>query len=77
MEITHFVASLPLLILFIVEMIFFRRGLIHLAVITYTIALSWYAVTNQWEIMFFPLCIVIGIISIILFGWCMLQGDWL
>jgi len=35
------------------------------------------AVTNQWEIMFFPIIIVTAIIAVILFFHSMLEGNWL
>lgn len=77
MEITHFVALLPLLILLVMSLIFYGKGLVHLMMVSYALALSLFAVTNSWEIMFFPVCIGSVIIGLILFFWSMTRGNWL
>ena len=77
MEITHFVALLPLLILLVLSLVFYGKGLVHLLTLGYTMALALFAVTNEWEIMFFPVLCGTGIIAVILFFWSMSKGDWL
>ena len=77
MEITHFVALLPLLILLVLSLVFYGKGLVHLLTLSYAMALAFFAATNEWEIMFFPMLSVTVIITVILFFWSMSKGDWL
>lgn len=74
---THLFALIPLLILLILSLVFYGRGLVHLMTFFYVIALSFMAITNNWEIVFFPILIFSGIIAIILFVFAMTKGDWL
>ena len=77
MEVTHLYALIPLLVLLVLSMIWYGRGLIHLLGLFYTVTLGIMGATNEWEIMFFPLLAFTGIIQIILFFWSMSKGDWL
>ena len=77
MEAAHLFGLLPLLVLLILSLVFNKSGLVHLMTLGYTIALGWFAVVNGWEIMFFPILIITGIIAIILFITAMTRGDWL
>lgn len=77
MEVTHLYALIPLLVLLILSMIWYGRGLIHLTGLFYTATLAIMGATNEWEIMFFPLLAITGIIQIILFFWSMNKGSWL
>lgn len=77
MEATHLFGLIPLLIFLVLSLVFWGKGLVHLLTIGYTLVLAWMAVANQWEILFFPVCAISGIIAIILFGISMLKGDWL
>lgn len=74
---THFYALLPLLILLIMSLVFYGKGFVHLLTFGYTFTLAIMAVINQWEIMFYPICIGAGIITIILFWYSMTRGNWL
>lgn len=77
MEATHLYGIIPLLVLLILSLVFSKSGLLHLMTLGYVMALSWFAVINQWEILFFPILIITGIIAVILFISAMVKGDWL
>ena len=74
---THLYALIPLLILLILSLIFYGRGLIHLCTGSYGLMLGYIAALNQWEILFFPIVTISVIIAIILFVFAMTKGDWL
>lgn len=77
MELTHLFALIPLLVFLILSLVFYGKGLVHLLTLAYTFTLAWFAIINAWEIMFFPICIITGIISVILFLFAMSRGNWL
>ena len=77
MEATHLYAMIPLLVLLILSLVFNKSGLVHLMTLGYVMVLGWFSVLNSWEIMFFPVLILTGIIAIILFITAMVKGDWL
>ena len=77
MEATHLYALLPLLVLLVLSLVFNKSGLVHLMTLGYSAILGWFAVVNDWEIMFFPILVITGIIAIILFIMAMVRGDWL
>lgn len=74
---SHLFALIPLLVLLILSLIFYGKGLVHLLSGSYGMTLGWFAVVNNWEIMFFPLIIFSVMISIILFLFSMTRGNWL
>lgn len=73
----HLFAIIPLLILFIATLVFRRTGLLHLLSLGYAFVLGYVAVIDGWELLFFVPCVGVGLISLILFTLCMLNGDWL
>ena len=77
MEATHLYAMIPLLVLLILSLVFNNSGLVHLMAMGYVMVLGWFAVINEWEIMFFPVLIITGVIAILLFTMAMVRGDWL
>ena len=77
MELTHLFAMIPLLVFLVLSLVFNKSGLVHLMTLGYTMVLGWFAVLNQWEVLFFPVLIITGIIAIILFIMAMVRGDWL
>ena len=77
MEATHLFAIIPLLVLLTLSLIFNKSGLLHLMTLGYVMMLGWFAVLNQWEVLFFPVLVLTGIIAIILFIVAMVKGDWL
>ena len=77
MEGTHLYALIPLLVLLILSLIFNKSGLLHLMTLGYVMVLGWFAVVNEWEILFFPILVCTGIIAILLFTMAMVRGDWL
>jgi len=77
MEATHLFAIIPLLVFLTLSLIFNKSGLLHLMTLGYVMVLGWFAVLNQWEVLFFPVLIITGIIAIILFTMAMVKGDWL
>lgn len=77
MSAVHLYALIPLLVMLVLSMIWYGRGLLHLMGLAYVMALAWMALINGWEIMFFPILIFSGIIEIILFIFAMTKGDWL
>lgn len=79
MILEHFLAVIPLLILFICSLIWFNKGLLHLTGLVYVIITTFVALTDttQWEFMFFPLLAGTGFILILLFIYSMLIGEWL
>jgi len=77
MEVTHLYALLPLLALLILSLVFYGRGLIHITTFSYCLCLAFVAITNNWELMFFPIIVGTGVITILLFVFAMTRGDWL
>ena len=77
MEATHLFAMIPLLVFFIMSLVFNKLGLLHLMALGYCMILGWVAVLNNWEVLFFPVLIIVGMISIILFSVNMARGNWL
>lgn len=77
MIVTHLYALIPLLVLLILSLVFYGRGLVHLATVGYGITLGYMAALNEWEILFFPIIATTVIIALILFFWSMTKGDWL
>ena len=77
MSAVHLYALIPLLVMLVLSMIWYGRGLLHLMGLAYVMALAWMALINGWEIMFFPILIFSGIIEIILFIFAITKGDWL
>ena len=77
MEVTHLYALIPLLVLLILSMIWYGRGLLHLTGLMYTVAVAIMGATNEWELMFFPILVFTGMMQIILFFWSMTRGNWL
>lgn len=74
---SHLLAAIPLLILLIISMVWYGRGLLHLMLVSYATILGFIAVSNQWELLFFPLIAGTMIIGLILFTYSMTKGDWL
>lgn len=74
---SHFLASLPLLILLICSLVFYGKGLVHIMTLSYALTLAVIVVGANWELMFFPLVIGTGAIAIILFIYSMSHGNWL
>ena len=74
---SHFYALIPLLVMLIMSLVFYGKGLVHLLTLGYCMTLAWFAIVNSWEIMFYPVILIAGIISIILFAFAMTKGDWL
>lgn len=77
MEATHLFALIPLLVLLILSLVFYGKGLVHILTLAYTITLALMAIINSWEIMFYPMCVFTGIIAILLFIFAMSRGNWL
>ena len=77
MELTHFYAVLPLFILLVLSLIFYGKGLVHLLTLGYALSLGFVAITLEWEFLFFMPVAITVIISIILFIFAMVRGDWL
>lgn len=77
MVVTHLFALIPLLVFLVLSLVFYGKGLVHLLTLLYTLTLAVMAVTNSWEILFFPILVVAGMISIILFSFAMAKGGWL
>jgi hypothetical protein len=73
----HFYAIIPLLILLVISLIFYGKGLVHLLTLSYCLVLGMTAIINQWETIFFPLIVFTGIIAIISFMFSMARGNWL
>lgn len=77
MTVTHLYALIPLLVLLILSLVFYGRGLVHITTCSYALMLGYMAVLNNWEILFFPIVIFTVMISILLFTFAMTKGDWL
>lgn len=75
MELTHFLSLIPLFFFFTLALIFWRTGLLHLVTVGYIMALSFFALYNQWEMVFIPILLGVFIISITLFIIAMAKGD--
>jgi len=74
---THLFAMIPLLVILTLSMVFYGRGLIHLMGLAYSITLAFMAISNTWEVIFFPIIALMVIIELILFLWAMSKGDWI
>ena len=77
MELTHFLAMLPLILFLMLSLIFYGKGLVHLLTLAYALSLGFVAITLNWEFLLFMPIAIIVIISIILFSFSMVKGDWL
>ena len=77
METTHFYALLIMIILMIVSLIFYGKGLVHLVTLGYAVSLALIGAINSWEILFFMPVLGSVIIALILFSFSMSKGDWL
>lgn len=77
MELTHFYAMIPLLLLLVVSLIFYGKGLVHLITLGYAFSLSFVAITLGWEFLFFVPIAGTVMVAIILFSFAMVQGNWL
>lgn len=77
MEATHFYALLPMIIFLILSLVFYGKGLVHILTLGYALGLAFMAILNEWEILFFMPIVGTVIISLILFIYAMLKGDWL
>lgn len=72
---THFFALLPLIILLVVSLVFYGKGLVHLLTFSYAMALGYFAALNQWEILFLPVVSISVIIALFLFTYSMVRGN--
>lgn len=77
MLLSHLLTLIPLLVLLILSLVFYGKGLVHLLTGSYALVLGYVAITGQWEILFFPIVTITVIIAIILFTFAMTKGDWL
>ena len=77
METTHFFALLIMIILMIVSLVFYGKGLVHLVTLGYAVSLALIGAINGWEILFFMPVLGSGLIALILFSFSMSKGDWL
>lgn len=77
MEVTHFLALAALCCFLIMSLVFYSKLLVHLLLISYAIALGWFAIINVWEVMFFPVICLSVIIGLILFTYAAMKGNWL
>ena len=74
---SHFIALVPMLIMLVLSLVFYGRGLVHITTLAYALVLAFVAALNQWELLFFPLIAGTVIIAIILFTYSMVRGNWL
>lgn len=77
MEATHLFALIPLLVLLILSLCFYGLGLLHIMTFSYGTALAIIGITNNWEIVFFPVVAFTCIITLILFIASMSRGKWI
>jgi len=74
MEVTHGLALLFAVVFAVIATIF-RKMLWWLMVVGYCLVLSIMAITNNWEVLFFPVLAMLGLISIIGFIFSAVKGD--
>jgi len=74
MEITHGIALFFALAITIIAVIF-KSMIWWLMVFGYCLTLSIMAVLNQWEAMFFPVLLIIAIVSVFGIVFTALKGD--
>lgn len=77
MGITHFIAFLPLIIFFILSLVFYGKALVHVITLGYALSLGYVAILNGWEILFFVPLIGTGIVALLLFWYAIIKGGWL
>lgn len=77
MTIEHFLAILPLMVLFTLSLILYRKGVLHLMTLSYSVILAFIATIETWEMLFIPVCAGSVFVSLLLFIYCMLKGEWL
>lgn len=77
MILEHFLAMIPLMALMVFSIIWWGKGIIHLMTIGYSVILAIIAISGEWEMLFFPICLGSCIIGLILFSIAMGKGDWL
>lgn len=74
MEITHGIAMFFLVLFFLIGT-FYRKVLVWLLPLAYSVVLGWFAIINTWEILFYPVILTLGICSLIGFIYSCIQGD--
>lgn len=74
MEVTHGIALLFAISLVVIAAIF-NKMLWWLLCIGYIFAVSYMAIVNEWELLFYPVLVITGIISIIGFGYSAARGE--
>lgn len=74
MTASHFVALLVLFILFVLS-IWIKRVLVDSMALGYILVLAYVAIINQWEILFYPILTLMGLITVIMLCAHALRGD--
>ena len=77
MVISHLLALIPLLVLLILSLVFWGKGLVHITTCSYALTLGYIAIVGGWELLFFPIIVGVVIMTIILFAIAMSKGNWL
>lgn len=74
MEITHGIAML-FIVVFMVIATLLKKAMWWLLCIGYMFAAAYMAIINEWELMFFPVLVICGIIAIIAFMFLAIKGE--
>lgn len=73
---SHLLTLLPLFVLLTLSLVFNKCGLLHIMTLGYVVILSFVAASGGWEVLMFAPLAGTGMISLILFLFCMARGDW-
>lgn len=74
---SHFLALVPLLILLVLSLVFYGKGLVHLITLGYSGVLAFVAISGGWENLVFPPITGTVVIALLLFIYSMTEGNWL
>lgn len=75
MVISHLLVLIPLFLVMILSFIWSRVGLLHLMGVAIVGVVAFMAISNTWELIFFPVLVGVGIIELLLFSFCAFRGD--
>lgn len=76
MTTSHLIALIPLGFFFLVSLLWYSKGIIHLITLAYVVILAFFAITRGWEALFWPILVGVGAISMMLFVASINKGEW-
>ena len=75
MEVNHLLALIPFVVCFLIFIFIWRKGIIALCVVGYSMAMIYYSFLNAWEWFVFPLEAIVFLISMYMFIRLAMEGE--